>query len=131
MPYRDPGAPRGLVFTTFNGQVRALDLHTGQVRWQRPSSDVTTTPLMRATDDRLFLFSSGVLASLEAESGRVLWSAQVPVDLSVRARRLDVQGTTVLLAFDGALYVYAEEDGCLRWQAPATTATWTSSTIDT
>ncbi len=128
MSYRDNALPLELVFTTFNGQVTALDLDTGRVLWQH-LMPTAANPELQAGEDCLFLFSgAGVLTSLDAASGQVLWSVQLPIDIptdgSMRAARVVVRRSTVLVMVSGTVYAYAVEAGTLRWQARATNVAW-------
>ncbi|MEO8798114.1 MAG: PQQ-binding-like beta-propeller repeat protein [Polyangiaceae bacterium] len=125
MSYRDNALPLELVFTTFNGQVTALDLDTGRVCWQHVMP-TAANPALEAGEERLFLFSTaGVLTSLDAASGQIMWSAQLPIDIPTDgAARVVVRRSTVLVMISGTVYAYAVENGSLRWQARATNAAW-------
>lgn len=119
MSYRESAPPLDLVFTFYFGMVRAIDLQSGQVRWQWPSPTVNS-PVLCARDGRLFHLSAGVLTALDAASGTPMWSVIVPLDLNSRPPRLDVVRDAVLIAHEGVLHAYAALDGASRWRVSTT-----------
>ena len=94
-PVRNPPtAANGKVFVlTMDNQILALDQATGEVVWSHQSFEEAARVLSSgspAVDSDIVIapFSSGEVVSLDADSGRVLWSATI-----ARSSRLNALST--------------------------------------
>lgn len=118
--YRESGLPLGLVYTTFNFMVRALDALTGALRWQHELPLMGSAQL-RARDGRCFVLLGARIQALDAATGTLLWSVQLPVDMPARDERLEVLDGVVICSAGTELFAVGAEDGTLRWKSHAYT----------
>jgi outer membrane protein assembly factor BamB len=114
--------------------VSAYGLTTGEPVWRHRDrvrlNDPMGGPGPRATPtlagDRVYTMgSTGILNALAAESGSVVWSRDVPMDLSTTIPTWGysssplIIGDIVVVAAGGTLAAYALADGQPRWVGPA------------
>lgn len=115
MPYREAEVPVQLVFTTFNGVLRAIDVTSGEVAWERVLPDVTTAASLLANGKQLYVYSGNVLTACDAETGAVRWKAMLTPSLNALAR-IEMLGDTVLVAAVHILHAVSAVDGHVRWK---------------
>ena len=114
--------------------VSAYSLTTGEPVWRHRDrvrlNDPMGGPGPRATPtlagDRVYTMgSTGIFNALVAESGSVVWSRDVPMDLSTNIPTWGysssplIVGDLVVVAAGGTLAAYALADGQPRWVGPA------------
>jgi outer membrane protein assembly factor BamB len=132
-------AVRGTVFYTQEQRgdeeiVSAYSLTTGEPVWRHRNrvrlNDPMGGPGPRATPtlagDRVYtLGSTGILNALVAESGSVVWSRDLPMDLGTTIPTWGYSSSPlivadlVVVAVGGTLAAYALDDGQRRWVGPA------------
>lgn len=97
------------------GDVYALDVATGEKRWQTALSSIWSTPAV--TDDLVIAQTmGGMLVGLDRASGEQRWSIETGASWSSPV----VAGDTAYvvnngLAFEAGLYAVDVRDGSLRW----------------
>ena len=119
VPYREPSTTLRLVYTNFNGIVRAIDVASGRVRWQHATSEPEHALILHPTPDRLIILQGARVIALDAETGATVWSAAAGdrSDPTPRSGRIQVVGDTVLVGLGGILYALGHGDGKQRWTA--------------
>lgn len=66
-----------VVVSTFDGQVSAIECNTGTVKWQKPLSVASFSPL--AINDKVIVVGfDGIVRALESTTGRLLWQRPLP-----------------------------------------------------
>ncbi len=119
MTYRTAATPHDLVFVILNGAVRAIDLHSGAVRWQFAPDDITQGVNVYAVDSHVFVSLGGELRCLEPADGVCRWRTTLTNDTSVRAMKLACVGDAVLVHFTGNVVCVDLMSGALRWRQRA------------
>ena len=114
--------------------VSAYSLTTGEPVWRHSDrvrlNDPMGGPGPRATPtlsgDRVYTMgSTGILNALRAESGSVVWSRDLPMDLGTNIPTWGYSSSPlivddlVIVAVGGTLAAYALADGQRRWVGPA------------
>lgn len=115
MPFRSSASPLDLVFTTFNGTVRALDPHSGQERWRFAPPSVRVNPALLRDQELLFLYGDGLIVALEVSTGTERWRVTPPLE-RVLSPRLELVEQVLLVGSGHELFAYAKLDGALLWQ---------------
>ena len=91
------------------GSVRAIDPHTGDLKWEFKMSDVTDSGILTTASDLLFTGGrEGYFYALDARNGAMLWKASVggqvaagPITYSVHGRQF------VAIAAGHSLFAFA------------------------
>lgn len=126
--------------------VAAYNLTTGEPVWRHRDrvrlNDPMGGPGPRATPtlagDRVYTFgSTGILNALDAESGKVAWSRNLPADLDTTIPTWGYSSSPlivddlVIIAAGGSLASYALADGQPRWVGPTTGDSYSSPQLVT
>lgn len=115
LPGRLTVAPGRLILRGPDGTVRSLRPRTGEVRWSTETGIAGPLPVTLDAD-RMYVAGDG-MASLDAESGTIVWSEQWPVEVT----------TPVVPTV--ARVIAGEADGTLRCRDRATgVSLWTHLT---
>ena len=104
--------------------VVALDPDSGEVLWQRPSTEGYTPCTLAAEAERVFLHEGSSTVALDAKTGRQLWQAEMPVDsFSIKLRKsgwsvvtLQVVDGVVLCSDFNTGRAFAADTGRQLWQ---------------
>lgn len=97
-------------FLTRAGETVAVDIRTGEVRWEYAAGTEPSTPT--AVGDRLYLGAKSLLA-LDGVTGERLWTADAVPD---HAGELGATDETVYAESDGTLFAVDAADGSVRWE---------------
>lgn len=104
--------------TDSKGHVYAIDLETGQLRWQTKTQDQSWTPIV--VDGNVYVGSmewhgEGIFYSLDAESGDVQWQQTIG---GWRLPAPIVSESTVYVTNDkeGELYALDNSSGTVQWK---------------
>jgi alcohol dehydrogenase (cytochrome c) len=91
-----------------HGSVLALDVVTGQKKWNFDMTDVTDSGLLTTGSDLLFTGGrEGYFQALDARTGALLWKASVGGQVSAAPITYQVDGKQyVAIAAGHALFVY-------------------------
>ena len=120
---------------TMEGDVRALNLKTGETRWIFPlrgeveaNRATYGTPALNGTT--LYVGGyDGHLYSIDTKTGGDLWDILVGAGSPIVGGPA-VQGTTVVVASsDGNIYAYETTNGTLIWRFPTDNKVWATPTI--
>ncbi len=115
-----------LFFGTENGDVTALDVHTGEQKWSvKVKGEVLASP---AIDEGIVVINtgSGLMFGLDAESGEQVWSYESDVPpLSLRgiAAPVAANGGAIVGTASGKLAVNILGTGQTAWEQPIGSAT--------
>ncbi len=97
-----------------DGQLYALDLHTGQPRWKK-KFDLGFTAAAAVRDQQLLIGDmEGRLHSLDAATGNVQWTFATEVEISAGANFYRDQ--VLIGSQDGTLYCLQAATGQLAWK---------------
>ena len=127
MPQNALGANAKTVFvSTLQGPLYALDVATGEVRWQR---DLGSVQYGGATVSNSVVYATGGthLYALHAFTGATVWSAEGGGNISYMATP-SVAGGRVILGTHTSVRAYSQATGSRRWthtfarHSPVTTA---------
>jgi outer membrane protein assembly factor BamB len=96
----------------------AYDLTGGRILWKSVCGPITTSPLL--VEHRLYAGTAeGSLVCLDAESGRILWRYELPVNRTMKGIRSTPASDGSLIVFgadDGFVYALDALLGTLRWR---------------
>ena len=129
--YRIPTVAGGVVFTgSTSGHVFAIDLVTGELRWQTQLATETNvfSPIVR--DGTVYVTTNhlppppalitGGLTALDAATGAIQWTVDLPITiptLGSPTREAVVSGDLVVATtLDGYVYAYHRADGSVAWR---------------
>jgi outer membrane protein assembly factor BamB len=111
------------------GDLLALDLATGKLRWAYRASDMIGESSPAVAGGRVFIGDlSGVVHGVDASSGRGLWTFET--DGEIKSSPVTLGDHVLVGSYDGFLYALDSETGELAWkietQGPihATASVW-------
>lgn len=114
----DKGSQTAVVATE-NGDVIALDVKTGGVRWRSAFNAVVLAPAVMANNRVLLSANNGVFYGLNLQNGAVVWQyATQPTGMSVRgiAKPLQLdENTAVFASAEGRIYALLIDSGKEIW----------------
>jgi alcohol dehydrogenase (cytochrome c) len=109
-----PGSSRQGPINTYteaagHGAVIALDPHTGEKKWSFEMHDVTTSGILTTASDLLFAGGrEGYFQALNAESGALLWKANLGGEIAAGPVTFQVDGKQyVVIAAGNSLFAFA------------------------
>jgi outer membrane protein assembly factor BamB len=108
------------------GEVRAVDVKTQNVLWQQNLLSAPTAPLTVSTESRAVLvpLTSGDLACLDIESGKVRWRIDIKKEWNAPVGGIEAEGVVA----DGKYYVGTQKGFVLCWDIASGRRDWKFTT---
>lgn len=97
----------------YQGYVKAFDLDSGQLRWERQTGLELSTGAAYASGRLYFGTRQGEVIALSAEDGKLIWRRELSSE--VIARPAVAGNTVVARTNDGKLFALEADSGLRRW----------------
>lgn len=105
--------PTALLTASLSGEVWAIDLADGRIRWRRPALLTVEFPAAAAVGTAVLADPTGDLLAVDAMTGQTRW--QESVDGTIEEVRIGFADTTVLAFTDVGLAAHSLADGTAQF----------------
>lgn len=102
-----------------NGELHALDLATGKLKWKYKAGDLLGESSPAVADGVVYIGDlDGALHAVGTADGKKLWS--MPTRGEIKASPVVVDGKVLIGSYDGTLYAADAKTGAVAWRVKTT-----------